>query len=52
MIDQETLNIFDKLYNKTYKDILKYVVCNCSNTEDVKDIIQDIYVAILKKYLR
>lgn len=49
MIDQETLNIFDKLYNETYKDILKYVVCNCSNMEDVKDIIQDIYVAILKK---
>lgn len=49
MVDQGTLKIFDKIYNETYKDTLKYVVCNCSNMEDVKDIIQDIYMAVLKK---
>lgn len=49
MIDQETLKKFDYLYNETYKDILNYVVCNCSNAEDIKDIIQNIYIDLLKK---
>ena len=49
MIDQETLNKFDKLYNESYKNILKYVICNCSNVEDVKDIVQNVYVDLLKK---
>ena len=49
MIDQETLNKFDKLYNESYKNVLKYVICNCSNIEDVKDIVQNVYVDLLKK---
>ena len=49
MIDQETLNKFDKLYNESYKNNLKYVICNCSNVEDVEDIVQNVYVDLLKK---
>ena len=49
MINQNTLKIFDDLYDKTYKNVLKYVVCNCSNAEDIKDIIQNIYIEILNK---
>lgn len=48
MIDQETLNTFDKLYNESYKGVLKYVVCNCSNQDDVNDIVQNVYLALLK----
>jgi len=48
MIDQETLNTFDNLYNESYQSVLKYVVCNCSNIEDVKDIVQNIYLELLK----
>lgn len=48
MIDQETLKTFDKIYNETYDNILKYVICNCSNIEDVKDIVQNIYLELLK----
>lgn len=49
MIDQETLNSFDKLYYATYPEVLKYVVLNCSNIEDVKDIIQNIYLDVLDR---
>lgn len=49
MINQNTLKIFDDLYDKTYKNVLKYVVCNCSNAEDINDIIQNIYMEVLKK---
>jgi len=48
MIDQETLNTFDKLYDNSYDSVLKYVVCHCSNIEDVKDIVQNIYLELLK----
>lgn len=48
MIDQETLKTFDKLYDLSYQSVLKYVICNCSNVEDVKDIIQNVYLELLK----
>ena len=48
MIDQETLNTFEKLYNESYSNVLKYVVCNCSNVEDIKDIVQSVYLELLK----
>jgi len=45
----KTLKQFDEYYYMTYQDILTYVVCNCSNIEDVKDIVQNIYIELYKK---
>ncbi len=39
MIDQINLKKFKNIYDKTYNNVLKFVVCKCSNMEDVKDII-------------
>lgn len=39
---------FEKLYNETFDDISKYVICNCSNISDVNDIIQNIYLDVFK----
>ncbi len=33
MVDQKTLKTFDKLYYESYNVVLKYVICNCSNSE-------------------
>ncbi len=49
MIDQETLKVFDELYSDTYQNTLKYVICNCSNIDDVKDIVQNVYLDVLNK---
>lgn len=49
MTGQETLKQFDELYYKTYSKILKYIVCNCFNIDDVKDIVQNIYLDVYKK---
>ena len=49
MASQETLKTFDKYYYDTYQDILTFVVCNCSNIEDVKDIVQNTYLELYKK---
>ncbi len=48
MINQETLSKFEKLYHNSYNDILKYVVSKCSNMEDVKEIVQNIYLEVIK----
>lgn len=53
MVDQLYLKQFNKIYDKTYRYVLKYVVCRCSNMEDVNDIVQETYLevynAIIKK---
>lgn len=49
MIDQETLKKFNSIYDVSYKNVLRYVICNCSNVEDVKDIVQNIYVDLLER---
>ena len=49
VLDQETLKTFNNLYDETYQNVLTYVICNCSNIEDVKDIVQNIYLALFKK---
>lgn len=49
MIDQETLKTFDELYYESYNEVLKYVICNCSNLEDAKDIVQSVYLEVIKK---
>ena len=46
MIDQETLKQFDLLYENTYFDVSKYVVCKCSKPDDVEDILQNIYLSV------
>lgn len=49
MTGQDTLKKFDKLYKETYKDVSTYIVINCSNLEDAKDIIQSTYMEVFKK---
>ena len=39
-----TINNFEEIYHKTYKDLLRYIVCKCQNLEDVNELIQDTYV--------
>ncbi len=45
----EALNKFQKIYDETYDDILKYLVCNGARVNDAEDIIQDVYLALFKK---
>ena len=49
MIDYKTQDKFDKLYNETHRDILKYIVLNCYNLEDAKDILQSKYFLQLQQ---
>ena len=48
VLDQETLKKFNDLYDETYQNILTFVICNCSNIDDVKDIVQNIYLSLFK----
>lgn len=46
MINQDILNQFNLLYEDTYSNVSKYVICKCSRLEDVEDILQNIYFAV------
>lgn len=48
MTDNLALTKFEKLYADSYESVSNYVICNCSNIEDVKDIIQNIYIDVFK----
>lgn len=45
---KENTEAFEKIYNSTYNQILKFIICRCSNLEDVNDIIQETYIEFYK----
>lgn len=49
MSNKISLESFEEIYNRTYKNVLKYIVIHCKNMEDVNDIIQDTYTEFYKK---
>ena len=51
MISEEMKNynaIFEKVYNDTYKDLLKFIIIHCSNFNDANDILQDTYIKLFE----
>lgn len=49
MIDQINLEKFRNIYDTTYNNVARFVVCKCSNIDDVNDIIQETYLSLYKK---
>ena len=41
-----SLENFEEIYNSTYERTLRYIVCKCSNIDDVNDLVQDTYVEL------
>ena len=52
MINQINLREFESIYEETYNQISKYIVCHCSNLEDVNDMIQETYVELYRILLK
>lgn len=52
MVDQLNLKQFNSIYEKTYNQVLKYIVCKCSNMEDVNDIIQETYIEVYNAIIK
>lgn len=46
MSAQIILNNFEDIYNKTYNDVLRYIICKCQNLDDVNELLQDTYVEL------
>ena len=44
MASQKNLKKFNEAYISTSNDILRYIICKCSDINDVNDIIQDVYL--------
>lgn len=52
MSAQLSLENFEEIYNSTYSKTLSYIVCKCSNIEDVNDLLQDTYIELYKTLKR
>ena len=48
MEEKLVLEQFEQIYKDTYPKVLKYIICKCLNTEDVNDIIQEVYTEFYK----
>lgn len=48
MSTQLSLENFEEIYNSTYSRTLKYIICKCSNIDDVNDLIQETYAELYK----
>ena len=48
MSTQKFLKKFEKIYNETYNNTLKYVICKCNDLDDVDDIIQETYLELYR----
>ena len=48
MSTQLTLENFQQIYNTSYQRVLRYIICKCSNMEDVNDLIQDTYIELYR----
>lgn len=40
---------FNDIYDKTYDMLLRYIICNINNLDDVNDIIQEVYFELCKR---
>ncbi len=52
MSTQISLKDFEEIYNATYNKTLKYIICKCSNIEDVNDLLQETYTELYKTLQR
>lgn len=41
---------FEQIYKKTYRNVLKYIICNCTNVEDTNDLLQETYFSYYRAY--
>lgn len=48
MIGQSSLNDFNRIYDETYTDVIRFIVVKCSNIDDVNDILQETYLEFWK----
>ena len=48
MTSQNNLSKFNKIYDETYSDVLKYVIIKCHNINNANDIVQDTYLEFWK----
>jgi len=48
MSTQSNLEIFNSIYNTTYKNTLKFIILHCNSLDDVNDLLQDTYFEFYK----
>ena len=52
MVEKNLAEEMTRIYNETYDDVLKYVVCKCKNPSDISDIMQNVYMKFYNRLSR
>ncbi len=48
MTSDDYLKTFNKIYDATYFDLLRFIIIKCHNVNDANDIIQEVYIEFWK----
>lgn len=46
MVDQNITTYFDEIYERTFKNTIRYISAKCSNIDDITDICQEVYTEV------
>lgn len=47
----EAQSYFEKIYEETYEDLLKYIVVRCGRIDEIHDILQNTYTAFYRRIM-
>ncbi len=47
----EAHGYFEKIYDETYQNLLKYIVLRCGRIDEVHDILQNVYAAFYRRVM-
>lgn len=46
MVDQDITNYFNHIYDRTFKNTIRYITTKCSNIDDINEISQEVYAEV------
>ena len=46
MVDHNITTYFNEIYERTFKNTIRYISAKCSNIEDITDICQEVYTEV------
>lgn len=52
MVDQELNSFFNEVYEKTFKNTIRYITAKCSNIDDINEIAQEVYADVYSTLLK
>ena len=46
VVDQDINSFFNEIYDRTFKNTIRYITAKCSNVDDIHEIVQEVYADV------